>query len=62
MPQRAVQRLAAMVPEDLVAFWLRRLDDDTRAGAGYLPVIQVCSLGNTIDFAEAHLARLHSRL
>jgi hypothetical protein len=33
MPQPVVQRLAVKVPEDPVAFWLRRLDDDTQAGA-----------------------------
>jgi len=31
MRQRVVQRLAANIPEDSVAFRLRRLDDDTRA-------------------------------
>jgi len=34
MPQRVVQRLAAKVHEDPVEFWLRRLDDDTRAAMG----------------------------
>jgi hypothetical protein len=31
VPQRVVQRLAAKVPKDPVEFWLRGLDDDTRA-------------------------------